>query len=89
MSNPIRKTFEFALKFDASDIHIHSDQKPVLRVDGRLFPLSSEQMVTHPKPETKPETIIDNLLRDNQKEEFARNHQVDIAMNLRLSGLLS
>jgi len=85
MSNPIRKTFEFALKFDASDIHIHSDQKPVLRVDGRLFPLNSEQMVTHPKLET----IIDNLLRDNQKEEFARNHQVDIAMNLRLSGLLS
>ena len=84
MSNPIRQTFELALKLNASDIHIHSDQKPIIRVDGRLFPLNSEPVVSR----QELESLVDNLLRGDQKKELANNHQVDTSVEYDDIGVL-
>lgn len=84
MQNPIRETFELAKKLNASDIHLHSDQKPVLRIDGRLFPLTTEQVVSR----EQMDSTVDQLLRDDQKEDLARRHQVDTAVEYEGLGVL-
>ena len=84
MTNPIRKTFEIALKLNASDIHIHCDQRPVLRVDGQLFPLTSEPVVS----KELLERTVDELLRDDQKKELRRNLQVDTSLEYDDLGVL-
>lgn len=84
MKNPIRDTFELALKLNASDIHLHTDQKPVLRVDGRLFPLTAEAEISA----KRMEQTVDDLLRDDQKKELAKNHQVDTSVEYEDLGVL-
>ena len=84
MQNPIRETLELAKKLNASDIHLHSDQKPVLRIDGRLFPLTTEQVISR----EQMDDTIDKLLRDDQKEDLARRHQVDTAVEYDDLGVL-
>ncbi|MEJ2177285.1 MAG: ATPase, T2SS/T4P/T4SS family, partial [Gammaproteobacteria bacterium] len=84
MQNLIRETFELAKKLNASDIHLHSDQKPVLRIDGRLFPLTTERVISR----EQMDSTVDELLRDDQKEDFARRHQVDTAVEYEGLGVL-
>ena len=84
MRNPIRETFELALKLNGSDIHLHSDQKPVLRVDGKLYPLTTESVISR---ELMDQTI-NNLLRDDQKADLKKNHQVDTAVEYDDLGVL-
>ncbi|MBX2867107.1 MAG: PilT/PilU family type 4a pilus ATPase [Acidiferrobacterales bacterium] len=84
MRNPIRETFELALKLNASDIHLHSDQKPILRVDGKLYPLTTESVISR---ELMDQTVRD-LLRDDQKQELATNHQVDTSVEYDDLGVL-
>jgi len=84
MQNPIRDTFELAIKLNASDIHLHTDQKPVLRVDGRLFPLTTEQVISR----EQMEQTVDKLLRDDQKEELAKNFQLDTSVEYEDLGVL-
>ena len=84
MRNPIRETFELAIRLNASDIHIHTDQKPVLRVDGRLFPLTTEKVISA----ELMQSTIDNLLRDDQKEELRVNRQVDTSVEYDDLGVL-
>ena len=84
MRNPIRETFELATRLNASDIHIHADQKPVLRVDGRLFPLTTEKVVSR----ELLDSTIDSILRDDQKAELQRNRQVDTSVEYEDLGVL-
>ena len=76
MSDPIRQTFEVALKLKASDIHLHCGRKPMLRVDGRLFPIPNMETVS----EEILEESIDSLLRDKQRVVLAQKHQVDASV---------
>jgi twitching motility protein PilT len=64
-----------AAKENASDLHIAVGRRPTLRIDGVLVPLEKEAIVT---PETA-EGLVMGLMNDAQKEEFSRNHQVDLA----------
>ena len=84
MRNPIRETFEMALKLSASDIHLHTGQKPVLRVDGKLYPLSKQEVLSR----ELMEQTVENLLRDDQKQELATNHQVDTSVEYEDLGVL-
>ena len=84
MSDPIRQTFEAALKLKASDIHLHCDQKPIIRVDGRLFPMPNMAEISQ---ETL-ETSVDQLLRDDQKALLAQRHQVDTSVEYGNLGML-
>ena len=84
MRDPIRETFELAIRLNASDIHIHTDQKPVLRVDGRLFPLTTEKVISA----ELMQSTVDNLLRDDQKEELRTNRQVDTSVEYDDLGVL-
>jgi twitching motility protein PilT len=76
MSDLIKNLFHQAIKLKASDIHIHSDQPPAIRVDGRLFIMQDEPVVEH----GQLEKIIDGVLRDDLRMLFRTAHQVDTAI---------
>ncbi len=77
MSDIIKNLYKQARKLNASDIHIHSDQKPVLRIDGRLYPLEDEPEIPH----NQLVNLIDEMLREDQKDIFKINHQVDTSLD--------
>ena len=52
MNDFIRDIFAQAKKIKASDIHIHSDQRPAIRVDGRLYVMEDHPVITHRELET-------------------------------------
>jgi len=73
-----KKLFELLLttaKQNASDLHIGVGRKPTLRVDGLLIPLEREAPIT---PEAA-NGIIDALLTDEQKNELAKEREIDFS----------
>ncbi len=63
---------------NASDLHINVGRKPTLRVDGNLFPLENEAMVT---PEVA-EGLVIALLNDEQKMKFLAQKELDFSYAL-------
>ena len=84
MSSLIKQTFEVALKLNASDIHLHCEQKPVLRVDGRLFPVPNMTVITADQLESE----VFAILRDDQKVQLSKIHQVDTSIEFEDLGVL-
>ncbi len=84
MSDIIKNLFTRAFKLNASDIHIHSDQPPAIRVDGRLYMLEDDPTISH----AQLEKIIDGILRDDQKERFKTGHQTDTSVEFKGMGTL-
>ena len=71
----VEHLLEEVLKQDASDLHLSVGVPPVLRVDGRLVPLSEYGQLT---PE-QTEDIVHQVVDDNQKEIFVRDKEVDFS----------
>ena len=80
----IERIYNIAIKLKASDIHIHSDKQPSLRVDGRLYIMDEEPVFT----EGELNQLVDDLLRQEQKEELVRKHQVDTSIDFGENGTL-
>jgi len=84
MTDFIKEIFTQATKLNASDIHIHSDQRPAIRIDGRLYILDDHPVIPH----EQLASFIDNLLRKDQKTAFRETHQVDTSMEYDDLGIL-
>ena len=61
----------------ASDLHLAVGRKPTLRLDGVLVPLQQEPVVT---PDIA-EGLVGALLSPEQKEEFARERELDFSFS--------
>jgi twitching motility protein PilT len=70
----IKAYFEYAIKEEASDLHLVADDKPMIRVDGQLKDLSESKL-----PEKELEEEIFGLLKPIQKEYFEKNLELDMA----------
>jgi twitching motility protein PilT len=64
-----------AVKHGASDIHLKVGLPPVCRVNGKLVPLK----VPEPLSMADLTSMSERLLNQEQKERFARNHDIDFA----------
>ena len=84
MTDFIHGIFTQAVKLNASDIHIHSDQKPALRIDGRLYVLDDHHVIDH----DQLRIYVDNMLRENQKKDFEARHQCDTSLEYPELGIL-
>ena len=84
MADFIKEIFQQAIKLNASDIHIHSDKRPALRIDGRLYVLDDHPEITH----QEFDQYINKLLRDDQKTLFTRMHQIDTSVEYPDLGIL-
>ncbi len=67
------------IKQNASDLHISVGRHPTLRVDGSLFPLLNEEVVT---PESAQD-FITSLLNEEQKQRFLSEKELDLSYDFR------
>ena len=73
---PLRKFFEAAVKFEASDIILRSEQQPKVRLRGELKSLD-----VPPIDPDDMETWIETGLSEQQVEQYNRTGSLDIGMN--------
>lgn len=84
MADFIKAIFTQAKLLNASDIHIHSDQKPSIRIDGRLYKLDDHAVIKH----NELDGFINEMLREDQKQSFQTNHQIDSSLEYDDLGVL-
>ncbi len=78
MAIDLHAILNFAVREQASDVHIKAGLPPVLRVNGRLLPIRNHPRLS-PDDVTRCATRIMN---EAQKETFREKHQVDIAYSV-------
>ena len=67
------------VRLKASDIHLRSRNHPILRVDGVLRSVREVPPLT---PDFM-ETLSHTMMAERHREEFKRNHQVDLSMGFK------
>ncbi len=78
MAPSIDKLLKLMFEKGASDLHIHADVPPALRIDGEIKRVNTENLT---KEECR--TMIYGILTDKQKEEFETEYEVDLAFNVK------
>ncbi len=72
-----RKILELMLESRASDLHLKSGTRPIVRVDGALM------MLDVPTPSQKDlEELTRQILSPEQQEEFARHREIDFGFGI-------
>ncbi|MEX2540368.1 MAG: PilT/PilU family type 4a pilus ATPase [Trueperaceae bacterium] len=61
----------------ASDIHLHAGLKPMIRVNGRLMPVSDSKL-----PARATDGLVDIMCNERQRETFSEMNQVDLAYSV-------
>ncbi|MBI5287220.1 MAG: PilT/PilU family type 4a pilus ATPase, partial [Deltaproteobacteria bacterium] len=67
-----------AVKEKASDVHLKAGSSPILRVNGKLVPITGAQRLA-PDDTGK---LATRILTDRQREVFKNTHQVDMAYSV-------
>lgn len=70
--------FKVMLDQGASDLHLVSGQKPVLRVHGEMEPLESHNVLEH----FQLRTMLFEIAPDSKKEDFEKTGDVDFGCEL-------
>lgn len=70
----LNNLLRIAVAKNASDIHLIADQSPVVRIHGKLVPLS-----TKPLSKEEIQALIYGFLTDQQREEFEKELELDIS----------
>ncbi|OQX55193.1 MAG: type IV pili twitching motility protein PilT [Candidatus Aminicenantes bacterium 4484_214] len=74
----IDELLKIAIEADASDLHLKAGNYPIIRIHGRLKPLTSFSRLT------VKDTLemADQITSDHQKEELRKNLDLDLAYSL-------
>lgn len=72
------KIFRTAVQYKASDIYITTGTKPILRINGDLVAIEEHTILS----KKIAEDYISEILTDKQKEEFARNLDLDFSLDV-------
>ena len=67
--------FEYADEYDASDLLITAGAPPIVRLDGRLYPVLKQ-----PLDPTQTRRLIWSLLNETQQERFERQRELDFSL---------
>ena len=77
----LEANFESYLKMvaeqNASDLHLCAGRPPILRIDGKLYPVSGEEKLS----EQMMVGIARAILNDSQYEKLQRSRQVDFSLD--------
>ncbi len=74
----IEKLFAIANEKKASDLHLLVDMHPILRIDGQLHLLDSEETIT----DKLMEDITKTILSPEQQQQFAENKDLDLSYEI-------
>ena len=77
MNTQINKIVELAINRNASDIHFQTEQKPVIRINGKLYLVDDAE--TFQLIESSPE--FQELMNEKQHSCFKKNGNVDFAFS--------
>lgn len=72
------KIFRTAVQYKASDIYITTGSKPILRINGDLVAIEEHTILS----KKIAEDYILEILSEKQKEEFARNLDLDFSLEV-------
>jgi twitching motility protein PilT len=70
----IHQLLNTMLKMGASDLHLTAGSPPVLRIDGKIYPLKTQQLT----PELT-RALAYSVLTDRQKETFEECNEIDLS----------
>src|SRR5690625_4663220 len=68
-----------AIARNASDIHIHPNRPPALRIDGKIGPIDSSHP---PLSESETENILFEVLDVTQRQQLTRELQLDCLLEI-------
>ena len=68
---------EITAKEGASDLHISIARYPILRIDGKLIPLTNKEILTP----GHAEELCFALLNEKQKDQFLKDKEIDLSYN--------
>lgn len=72
--NPIKSYFEYAIKKQASDLHLVAGEIPMIRISGQLQAIEDKVL-----PEDELKTAIYSLLTKFQKERYEEEKEMDFS----------
>lgn len=75
--NPIKFYFEYAMKKQASDLHLVAGEIPMIRVSGQLQAVEDKVL-----PEDELKTAIYSLLTKFQKERYEEEKELDFSQEV-------
>jgi twitching motility protein PilT len=78
MDEKLKRIFLTAAQRGASDVHIVPIRYPTLRIDGELYPLTEEGILTS----KDTEKILLSLLDEDQKKTLLRYKDIDFSFNV-------
>lgn len=74
----LKNILKVASEKDASDLHITTGSVPIVRIDGRLIPLSNFSRIY--KEDSK--RLVYSVLNDKQKATFERDLELDFSLEI-------
>ena len=77
----LKQVLTLALQRKASDVHLKVGLPPILRINGKLVPITGEKRLM---PEDTRDLAF-SIMQDRQKEKFRQTNEVDLAYGI--SGL--
>lgn len=81
MALTIDQLLKLMFEKKASDLHIHSDSPPLLRIDGNLKKINSD-----PLSRDECQKLIYGILTDKQKKTFETEHELDLSFGVKEMG---
>ncbi|MBU1887818.1 MAG: type IV pilus twitching motility protein PilT [Candidatus Omnitrophica bacterium] len=74
----LKEILKIATQKNASDLHITTDSVPIIRIDGRLIPLSDFPVLN--REDCK--RLVYSILNDKQKSVFERDLELDFSLEM-------
>ena len=75
----LEDALEELVKRQGSDLHLHVGNRPLVRIDGRLRPISDDAPVLKPGDTL---AILHHILPDTRMKEFENEHELDFAYGM-------
>jgi twitching motility protein PilT len=70
---------EMVAQQNASDLHLCVGRPPIIRIDGKLYPIAGEEKLS----ERAMVEITKAILNDNQQKKLEKERQIDFSVELR------
>ncbi len=81
-SSIIEELLAIVIKKGASDLHLSSARKPILRIDGKLAALEKEKELTPEDMEAMIKKLLAQGYSQDRFEKFIREREIDFSFNL-------
>lgn len=74
----LKKLLRLVAQQNGSDLHLVVGRYPTVRIDGKLYPMTQEKILT---PEDT-RSLVETMLTETHKKELAEDNQTDFSYNL-------